>query len=46
VRGLSNLLEDLSRGDGELRVRMTDSEAFSLGGNIATTPARWCSRTT
>jgi polyhydroxyalkanoate synthase len=37
VRGLSNLLEDLSRGDGELRVRMTDSEAFSLGGNLATT---------
>ncbi len=38
IRGLNNLLEDLSRGNGEqLRVRMTDSEAFSLGGNLATT---------
>jgi len=40
VRGLSNLLEDLSRGDGELRVRMTDSDAFTLGGNLATTPGK------
>jgi polyhydroxyalkanoate synthase len=38
VKGLNNLLEDLSRGDGEqLKVRMTDSTAFSLGGNLATT---------
>lgn len=38
VKGLNNLLEDLSRGDGEqLKVRMTDSEAFSLGGNLAMT---------
>jgi polyhydroxyalkanoate synthase len=39
VKGLNNLLEDLSRGDGEqLRVRMTDETAFQLGVNIATTP--------
>lgn len=38
VKGLNNLLEDLSRGNGEqLKVRMTDSEAFSLGGNLAMT---------
>ncbi len=38
VKGLNNLLEDLSRGDGEqLKVRMTDTEAFSLGGNLAMT---------
>ena len=38
LKGLNNLLEDLSRGNGEqLRVRMTDTEAFKLGGNIATT---------
>jgi len=38
VKGLNNLLEDLSRGNGEqLRVRMTDTAAFSLGGNLATT---------
>lgn len=36
VRGLHNLLEDLSHGDGSrLRVRMTDADAFRLGGNIA-----------
>jgi len=38
VKGLNNLLEDLSRGNGEqLKVRMTDSEAFSLGSNLAMT---------
>ena len=38
VRGLNNLLEDLTRGNGgELRVKMTDTEAFRLGGNIAVT---------
>ncbi|MFZ9396876.1 MAG: hypothetical protein ACO25F_12545, partial [Erythrobacter sp.] len=41
VKGLNNLLEDLSRGNGEqLKVRMTDSEAFSLGGNLATTKGK------
>ena len=41
VKGLNNLLEDLSRGDGEqLKVRMTDSEAFSLGGNLAMTKGK------
>ena len=38
LKGLNNLLEDLSRGNGEqLRVRMTDADAFRLGENIATT---------
>jgi polyhydroxyalkanoate synthase len=41
VKGLNNLLEDLSRGNGEqLRVRMTDTEAFSLGGNLATSKGK------
>jgi polyhydroxyalkanoate synthase subunit PhaC len=40
VKGLNNLLEDLSRGDGELRPRMTDETAFKLGVNIATTPGK------
>ncbi len=36
VKGLHNLLEDLSQGDGgQLRVRMTDTDAFRLGENIA-----------
>jgi polyhydroxyalkanoate synthase len=38
VRGLNNLLDDLSQGDGgQLRVKMTDPSAFRLGENIAVT---------
>jgi polyhydroxyalkanoate synthase len=40
LKGLSNLLEDIERGNGQLRIRMTDSEAFELGKNIATTPGK------
>jgi polyhydroxyalkanoate synthase len=40
VRGLNNLLGDLERGRGKLRIRMTDSEAFEVGGNIANTPGK------
>jgi len=41
VKGLSNLLDDLSRGNGEqIRLRMTDENAFKLGLNIATTPGK------
>ena len=37
LKGLSNMLEDLERGDGKLRVRMTDLEGFKLGENVAIT---------
>ena len=41
VKGLNNLLEDLARGEGEqVRVRMTDENAFKLGVNIAVTPGK------
>ncbi|MGH8669931.1 MAG: PHA/PHB synthase family protein [Burkholderiales bacterium] len=40
VRGLNNLLGDLERGNGELRISMTDETAFQLGRNVATTPGR------
>ena len=40
VRGLNNLLDDLERGNGQLRISMTDSKAFELGVNIATTPGQ------
>ena len=40
VQGLSNLLEDLERGQGQLRVRMTDLEKFKLGENVAVTPGK------
>jgi len=41
VGGLKNLLDDLERGNGtQVRVKMTDSKAFKLGENIATTPGK------
>ena len=40
LKGLANLLNDLQRGGGELRVAMTDFDAFELGVNIATTPGK------
>jgi polyhydroxyalkanoate synthase len=40
LHGLSNLLEDLARGEGRLAIRMTDLEAFELGKNLALTPGQ------
>jgi polyhydroxyalkanoate synthase len=40
VRGLNNLLADIERGGGELRISMTDESAFRLGHNVATTPGK------
>ena len=40
VRGLHNLLDDIERGNGQLRISMTDAKAFELGVNIATTPGK------
>jgi len=40
LRGLENLLDDLERGDGKLRISMTDNDAFEVGENIATTPGQ------
>jgi polyhydroxyalkanoate synthase len=40
VRGLTNLLNDLERGEGRLRIKMTDTEAFKVGENLATTPGK------
>ena len=41
VKGFSNLLEDLTRGNGsQLRLKMTDERAFKLGENIAVTPGK------
>ena len=38
VRGLDNLLRDLERGDGELKITMTDMDAFDVGTDVAATP--------
>ena len=35
IKGLNNLLGDLERGRGKLRIKMTDTEAFRIGDNIA-----------
>jgi polyhydroxyalkanoate synthase len=40
VRGLNHLLTDLERGRGKLRVRMTDTEAFTVGEDIAVTEGK------
>ncbi len=40
LKGLNNLLSDLERGKGQLRIKMTDMEAFRLGQNIAVSPGK------
>ena len=40
VRGLNNLLADLENGRGKLRIKMTDTDAFKIGENIAISPGK------
>jgi len=40
IKGLSNLLGDIEKGEGQLRISMTDETAFQLGKNVATTPGK------
>ncbi|MGH6621802.1 MAG: PHA/PHB synthase family protein, partial [Alphaproteobacteria bacterium] len=40
LRGLQNLLEDLESGEGKLRIKMVESDAFTVGENIAVTPGK------
>ncbi len=40
VKGLKNMLGDLKKGNGSLQITMTDTEAFELGKNVATTPGK------
>ncbi|AVR89831.1 PHA/PHB synthase family protein [Thauera aromatica] len=40
LKGLNNLLRDVEDGNGNLRVKMTDTTAFELGKNVATTPGK------
>jgi len=40
VKGLQNLLKDLERGDGNLRISMTDNQAFKVGKNLAVTKGK------
>jgi polyhydroxyalkanoate synthase len=40
IKGLNNLLSDLERGKGNLRIKMTDTDAFRIGENIAVTEGK------
>jgi len=40
IKGLNNLLADIEKGEGQLRISMTDEAAFQLGKNVATTPGK------
>ena len=40
LEGLNHMLEDIERGDGQLAIKMTDTGAFKLGENVATTPGK------
>ena len=40
LKGFNNLLRDIEAGDGELRVKMADTNAFEMGRNVATTKGK------
>ena len=40
VRGATLLAEDIQAGQGQLKIRQTDSTKFELGVNVATTPGK------
>jgi polyhydroxyalkanoate synthase len=40
LKGLNNLLADLERGKGQLRIKMTDLDAFKVGENIGVSPGK------
>ena len=45
VRGLENLLSDIERGEGALKISMTDMDAFEVGRDLAATPGQVVFRT-
>ena len=40
LRGMQNFIDDFDAETGQLRITMTDREAFELGGNVAATPGK------
>jgi polyhydroxyalkanoate synthase len=40
INGLKNMLKDMERGKGSLRISQTDYDKFVIGENIATTPGK------
>lgn len=40
INGLSNLLDDLERGDGQLKIKHVEDDAFEVGVTVATSPGK------
>ncbi len=40
VKGLQNMLRDIEKGKGGLRIAMTDTNAFEMGKNVASTAGK------
>jgi polyhydroxyalkanoate synthase len=40
INGLSNLLNDLEQGDGQLRIKHVENDAFVIGETVATSPGK------
>jgi len=40
IKGFENFINDISSVDGNISIKMTDTQAFELGNNIATTPGK------
>jgi len=40
LKGMDHLLADLEKGQGQLKISMSDTDAFTLGENVATTPGK------
>ncbi len=40
VKGLQNMLRDMEKGKGALSIAMTDTNAFEMGKNVASTPGQ------
>jgi poly[(R)-3-hydroxyalkanoate] polymerase subunit PhaC len=40
VKGLQNFCDDFDTESGQLRIKMSDHDAFELGKNVATTPGK------
>ena len=40
VRGMQNMLRDMEKGKGALSIAMTDTKAFEMGKNVASTPGK------
>ena len=40
INGLSNLLDDLEKGDGRLKIKHVEDDAFEVGVTVATSPGK------